>query len=262
MNRRKNAAHSPDSIADLEDLHKIASDRKEELDYKIIYIKNKIYNLDLRIKSEREGFIAFCAKYKIDVNFPIIHDVLADDVMPDTDQEKMLEAIPIYMIMDKNFPDQQLAIARQMLVKNYVTLQEEMNEYIDDIRKMKLHKSDLETDLQYLEKTREQYIDKVKEKQTEYEDRKKDLVKFNELYKNLLEFKYLFIFVPGDMTSEAASNDHNSKIDKYSPFYVGKKKAIKKIADKLLEIYTPPESNTAEQMAVLNEISALFSDPA
>ena len=261
MRRRKDTFVKKDSVADIQELFTIAKSQKEYHEDRIRIIKNRIALIDRQILLVRDDFLAFLTSNGIDTSYPVINSVVSDQVVPDTVPEDSMDSIPIEEAMIPNIPNPTFLTTINLLKNKYSSLQDEIEEYCDTLLKMRTKKSKLEASVESVQKSIEEYKDKIEEKKKDYNDSVDNLMKIESLYKNILEFKYLFVALPDTFTSESYINFQNNYFDRYSTLYYEKKTTIKKYADILQETYVPTAVDQMEEgfyMTVFRDISQYF----
>jgi len=209
----------------------------------------------------KDDFLSFLKNNNIDTNYPILSDVTADQVVPDTVPEDAMSAIRIEDAMLPNIPDTTFMKTINILRSKYSTLQDEIDEFVDTLHRKKLDKSILEAKLEGIQKSIEEYKDKIKEKQQDYNDSIKNLDMIKSLYQNLLDFKYLFNAIPDKFTSASFTKFQTCYLDRYSTIYYEKMKMIRKFSDNLQENYVPTPLDQLEQSVytrVFLDISQYF----
>jgi len=162
VNLRKDSYHAQESIGELQHLISVASNTKEELDYTSIYLKRSITRLGIKIKNKRQNFIKYLDKCMIDPEmFPIISDVLSDDIYQDTEPAQALSITPVESALYKNFPLKEFSdVIDGTKVDGIIKI---INERIDELKKLKLHKATLECLLQDINEAKKQYIKNEKD---------------------------------------------------------------------------------------------------
>lgn len=247
MRRRKDTSVKLSSPADIEELVNIAKSQKEYHEDQIRVIKNRIELIDKSIEMLKDDFLTFLKNNNIDSNYPILADVTADQVVPDTVPENAMSAVRIEEAMLPNIPDNTFMKTINILRSKYSTLQDEIDEFIDTLHRKKLDKSKLEAKLEGVQKSIEEYKDKIKEKQQDYNDSVKNLDMIKSLYQNLLDFKYLFNAIPDTFTSASYTKFQTCYLDRYSTIYYEKMKTIRKFSDNLMNNYVPTPLDQLEQ---------------
>ena len=145
MNLRKDAYHSQDTIGEIQHLVELYSNNKEELENTLKYLEKKLVNLSMRIKSYRENLIAFLDEHQIDYAlFPAFASVLSDDVYPDTAADQNIGSVDVEKAMRKNIPVAMFSLLKEKIL---VKIHYEINDRIDEIKRMKLHKAKLEGEM-------------------------------------------------------------------------------------------------------------------
>jgi len=233
-NIKKDSVHGFQSIGELQHLVDLASNNKEEFDYTLDYLKAKMANQAAAIKSKRESLITFLKQYDLDPGmFPIIADVYSDDIYPDTTAEQNIGTVEVEQAMGaKKFPNKFFDILYQKLA---VTIQNGINNRIDELRKMKLYASQLEYQYAKITNLKKDYADIQEAHGDAYRAVRKDLEDFYSLWDNLGHFKYILTIAPGSFTSNDRAKSHDSAVAYYSTYYIGQKKTIKTQSDKLQE---------------------------
>jgi len=232
-NLRTDAYHSQDTIGELQYLIDLSTNNKEELDYSILYVQNRIVNLNHILKGVREELLDFLEKHQLSPEaFPVISRVLCDDVMPDTAPEQNIGAVDVEKAMKKNIPNETFDLLK-IRITVHVTV--ELNDRIDYVRKLKLNMAKYCADLAKLYKAKSDYSEKENSFGESYKEIRTDLENFVALHKSLGEFKYLFTNTPGTYTMDHSVKLQDSKTGQYGVYYIGKKKSIKNQADKLQE---------------------------
>jgi len=261
MRRRKDTYVKANSIADIQELMTIAKNQKEYHEDRIRILKRRIEDINRHILVVREDFLSFLSSNGIDPNYPVMSDVTADDVVPCTVSEPVMSAIAIEEAMLPNIPNISFLRTINLLKKKYGSLQDEIEEYCDTLSKMRLKKSHLEATLESVQKSIEEYQDKIKENQQEYNDSVKNLDKIKSLYQNILEFKSIFTSIPDNFTTDSYIKFQNNYFDRYSTIYYGKKNSVKKYADILQDTYQLTPLDQMEEgfyMTVFRDISIYF----
>lgn len=261
MRRRKDTSVKMSSPADIEELVSIAKDQKEYHEDRIRVIKNRIELIDKSVEMLKDDFITFLRNNNIDTNYPVLSDVTADQVVPDTVPENAMSAVSVEEVMLPNLPDNTFMKTINILRSKYSTLQDEIDEFVDTLHRKKLDKSKLEGRLEGVQKSIEEYKDKIKEKQQDYNDSIKNLDMIKSLYQNLLDFKYLFKAVPDKFTSASYTKFQTCYLDRYSTTYYEKMKIIRKYSGNLQENYVPTPLDQMEQniyTRVFQDISQYF----
>src|SRR4030042_2523791 len=105
MRRRKDTYVRANSMADIQELADIIQNQKEVFDYRERSLKNKIDELNKATLIIREEFLSFLKKNNINSNYPVLNDIMGDDVVPDTVPEQSMESIPIEQAMLPNIPN-------------------------------------------------------------------------------------------------------------------------------------------------------------
>jgi predicted RNA-binding protein YlqC (UPF0109 family) len=239
----------------------IATDHKEVLDYRERHLKRKIEEITRDIMVVREDFLNFLRVNNIDPNYPIVASVTADPAVPDTAPEQSMESIPIEQAMLPNIPNDTFLKTMNLLQDKYVTFQGEIEEYTDQLYKMRLHRAQLEGTLEGVKKASEEYQSKIKENQKDYDQTVSNLDKIKYLYISLLNFKYLFSSLPDVMTAESYMRFKTNNLNKYSSNYSTLKKTIKITGDMLQESYTTTAFDQIENgvyVTVFKDISIYF----
>lgn len=145
MNLRKDAYHEQDAIGEIQHLMDLYTGNKDELEYTAMYLEKRIVNLSIKVKSKREDFLAFMDRHNLKANlFPVLNSVLSDDVYPDTAAESNIGTVEVEKAMRKNIPDEIFDLLKSKIL---VEVQYEVNDRIDELKKMKLAKAQLEGDL-------------------------------------------------------------------------------------------------------------------
>jgi hypothetical protein len=265
-NLRTDAYHSQDTIGELQYLVDLATNNKEAIDYSIIYVQERIVNLNHILKGAREELLHFLEKHNLSSDsFPVIHRVLCDDVMPDTAPEQNIGAVAVDKAMRKNIPDETFDILKIPLTVQ-VTI--ELNDRIDYVRKLKLNMARYCADLENLRKSKADYAKKENSLGNSYKEIRTDLENFVALHESLGEFKYLFTNTPGTYTMDHSIKLQDNKTGQYGVYYIGKKKSIKNQADKLQENFVdiarydpvPAFPDMLSTSKYLKEISTYFSE--
>jgi hypothetical protein len=151
MNLRTDAYHSQDAIGEIQHSIDLQAKHKEELTYVAMYLDKKILNLAIKIKSKRSSLVAFVTKYDIDeTSFPVLEKVLADDVFQDTVAEPNMGTVEVEQAMRKNIPDEFFSLLKSKIL---IDIEYEINDRIDELKKMKLAKAQLERQLLDIKKT-------------------------------------------------------------------------------------------------------------
>lgn len=264
MRRRKDTSVKLSSPADIEELVTIAQNQKEYHEDQIRVIKRRLELLDTSIAVLKDDFLSFLKSNGIDPNYPVFADVVADEVVPDTVPEGAMEVVRIEEAMLPNIPDNTFEKLISILKTKYSTFQDEIDEFSDALARKKLDKGKLESKLEGIHKSIEQYKDKIKEKQQDYNDSVKNMDLIKSLFQNLLDFKYLFSVVPDKFTSESFVNFQTNYLDRYSTTYYEKKKTIKKFSDYLIDNYKITPIDQMEEgfyILVFRDISQYFTYP-
>lgn len=264
MRRRKDTVVKLSSPSDIEELVNIAQNQKEYHEYQITIIKRRIELLDKSIAMLKDDFLSFLRNNGIDTNYPVFGDVVSDQVVPDTVPEDAQSVVRIEEAMLPNIPHDVFLKTINILRSKYSTLQDEIDDYTDALKRKKLDKAKLEAKLDGVQKSIEEYKDNIKEKQQDYNDSVKNLNLIKSLYQNLLDFKYLFTAIPDSFTAESYVQFQTNYLDRYSTHYYGKVKTIKKFSEILQENYVPTAVDQMEQgfyTTVFREISIYFGDP-
>lgn len=261
MRRRKDSFVKASSIADVQELVKIAQNQKETHEESVKILKRKIEEVTRSIKNTREMFLSFLNSNGLDPNYPIFGDVLSDEVVPDTVPEQAMNAVQIEDAMLPNIPNSTYLYTLNLLQGKFETLQDEIEEYTDTIAKLKLKKAELEAKLDSVNKSMEEYRDKISARQPDYDESVKNLDKIRSLYSNLLDFQYIFKMLPSEFTAESYRKFQDNYFDRYSTIYYGKKKTIKKLSDILQDTYKPSAVDlldAGEYLKVFQGISLYF----
>jgi hypothetical protein len=261
MRRRKDKFVKADSVADIQELTTIAKSQKEYHEDRIRILKRRIDNISKQILVVREDFLSFLSSNNIDPNYPVVSDVMSDAIVPDTVPDDSMSVIPIEEAMLPNIPNQTFLMTINLLREKYGSLEDEIEEYGDTLGKMRLRKAMLEGTLASVQKSIEEYQDKITENKAMYNDSVSNLDKIKSLYQNLLDFKYLFTVIPENFTAASYMQFQNNYFDRYSTIYYDKKTTIKKFADILHETYVPTPIDQAEEgfyMVVFNDIATYF----
>jgi hypothetical protein len=261
MRRRKDTYVKANSIADIQELMTIAKSQKEYHEDRIRILKRRIEDINRHILVVREDFLSFLSSNGIDPNYPVMSDVTADDIVPCTVSESGMSAIAIEEAMLPNIPNVSFLRTINLLKKKYGSLQDEIEEYCDTLSKMRLKKSQLEATLESVQKSIEEYQDKIRDNQQEYNDSVKNLDKIKSLYQSILEFKTIFTSIPDNFTTESYIKFQNNYFDRYSTLYYGKKNSVKKYADILHDTYQLTSIDQMEEgfyTTVFSDISAYF----
>jgi len=238
MSRRiKDNYNKNNSIAEIEDLYTIAENNKDKVEDKRRLLKKEIADLAKMISITREEFISFLNSYGVETTFPIFSTVTADSVMPFTVSSQSLTEIPIENAMLSNNPNPTFLRTLNLLQNKYETLQDEIEEYVYSLLRMRLRKSELEADLESVDKTITEYKERLEEYQTEYNDAVSNLDKIRSLYQNLLDFKYLITAIPDTFTAESYTKFQNNYFNRYSTEYYNKKKTLMKMGITLQDNY-------------------------
>jgi hypothetical protein len=268
VNLRQNAYHAQETIGEIQYLVDLASSTKEEFDYTLEYLKNQIVRIGVRIQGKRESLIAFMGKYGIDYSvFPIMNQILADDVIQDTAPVQNLSAVAVEDAMRKNIPDETFNHLRNKLDPKVAV---ELNDRIDEIKKMKLHKAWLERSYTDILIAKKEYEKNEAEQGESFQLIRKDLEDQIALHTSLSEFKYMFSNTPAAFTSTHLITMQDSKVDRYCSIYVAKKKSIMQQADKIQANYEDVSrySETGTQIDftflidTMTSISKYFGEPS
>lgn len=262
MRRRKDSYVRSNSIADVEELFTIAQGEKEYHEAREEILKRRIEELEKVIRMTRDDFVTFLRGHGIDPNYPVLSDVLSDDVVPDTVPEQSMGAVSIEQAMLPNIPNSTFLTTINLIRDNFETLHDEIEEYSDNLYKMKLQKSKLEARLDAVKKSIVEYQDKLKDRQGDYNDSVKNLEKIKALYQDLLDFRSLIYMLPNTFTSESFIKFQNSYFDRYSISYYGKKRSIYGRSTNMQENYKPTAIDQMEQgfyTVVFKDIAMYFS---
>jgi len=261
MRRRKDIFVKANSIADIQELMTVAVGQKDQHEAKERILKRKIEEMTKVISITREEFISFLRNNGIDTSYPVINDVTSDAVVPDTIPEQSISVIPIEEAMLSNLPNDTFLLTMNLVQNKFEPLLDEIEEYIDSLLKMRLHKSYLEAMLDGVKKSTEEYQDKIKENQQGYNDSIQNLEKIKSLYQSLLDFKYLFTILPDVTTADSYLKFQNNSFDRYSSNYYEKKKVINKFSGILQDSYKLTPIDQVEQgfyTMVFRDISLYF----
>jgi hypothetical protein len=145
MNLRKDAYHNQDTVGEVQHLVDLYSSNKAELSATLSYLEKKVTNLALRIKSRRENLVAFLDERQIDYAlFPAFESVISDDVYPDTGADQNIGSVEVEKAMRKNIPDEIFILLKEKIL---VKIHYEINDRIDELKRIKLHKAKLEGDM-------------------------------------------------------------------------------------------------------------------
>lgn len=257
MSRRKDAYVRGDSVAEIQDLAKIAIDNKDLLDDAVVSLKEKIDRLIQYIKEVREEFKRFLSSYGINSSYPEFSTVYADDIRQDTVAEQAVDVIPVETIFVKSFTDYTMNETYEILKDKYPTLQGPIEEYRDKLLKAKLHKALLENRLEQTRILQQEYIESIDQRKEDYELEKENLYRLRALFRNILQFRNnVFMAIPPDQTSERARNLSISRLGSDNALYASRRRSIKKMADKLNENFAV----SSELEADLEEFKTLFKD--
>ena len=266
-NLQPDAVHGQDSYHEIQHLTHITAKNKEEFEYNVMYLGKKIAELSTQIRIKRIGLLGLIKKYDIEpTSFPVLGQILSDDVYPDTEAAQNMGTVDVEKAMRKNIPDQLFDLLK---TKIKTSVHHEINDRIDEIKKLKLHKAQLEGDMLAAQQAVDSYFKNDAVLQDNYKSIRKDLENLTSLFRSLGEFGNMFHFVPQDLTTDAQAKSHDSNVDKFSPYYVGRKKAIKLQSDKIQETFgdvfryvgvstvLPQE----DILSTLREISKYFGEP-
>jgi hypothetical protein len=156
MNLRIDAYHSQDAIGEMQHLASITADNKEEFEYTIMYLSRRLTNISMQIRSKRESLLAFIQKHNIDQTaYQVVGRILSDDVYPDTVADQNLGTVEIEKALRKNIPDELFALLKNQI---QITIDWEINDRIDELKKMKLMKAQLEFDLLTAQQALDSYL--------------------------------------------------------------------------------------------------------
>jgi len=263
MSRRiKDDYNRNNSIAEIEDLYTIAENNKDKVEDRRRLLKKEIADLAKMISITREEFISFLNAHGVDTAFPVFSTVTADSVMPFTVSGQALTEVPIENAMLPNNPNPTFLRTLNLLQNKYETLQDEIEEYVYSLLRMRLRKSELEADLESVDKTITEYKGRLEEYKTEYDAAVSNLNKLRSLYQNLLDFKYLLTAVPDTFTAESYTKFQNNYFNRYSTEYYNKKKTIMKMGITLQDSYELTvfdKDQLGIYTSVFREISYFFS---
>lgn len=263
MRRRRNITVRDSSPADIEELTSIAQNQKEYSEEKINVIKRRIDLIDKSIETLRDDFISFMTSNGLDLDYTIMGEVTSDQVVPDTVPDDAMEAIPIEDAMIPSLTHTTFLSVTNILLDKYPTFQDEIEEYIDALKRKRLDKAKLEDRLNGVKKSIQEYEDKISENKIVYNDSIDNLNKIKSLYQNLLDFKYLFVTLPNAFTAESYIKFQNNYLNRYSTVYYEKKNLIAKFSDILQEEYTITPIDQMEQgfyTTVFKDISIYFTE--
>lgn len=257
MSRRKDAYVRGDSLADIQDLAKIAAENKDLLDDLAVSLKEKIDRLAQYIKETRYEFNQFLQSYSIDTSYPEFSDVYADDIRQDTAAENAVDVIPVETVFTKTFSDYTMNQTFRILKDKYPTLQEPIGRYRDKLRALRLHKAWLENRLEQVRILQREYAPNIEQRKEEYDLGKENLYRLRSLFKDIHELRNnLFMAAPNILTSGQARDLSQSKLIENNVTYVSQRRRIKKMADKLNEDFTV----SSELESDLEEFKTLFKD--
>ena len=257
MRRRRNII-----VRDREELTSIAQNQKEYNEERISVIKRRIDLIDKSIETLRDDFVSFMTSNGLDLDYTIMGEVTSDQVVPDTVPDDAMEAIPIEDAMIPSLTHATFLSVTNVLIDKYPTFQDEIEEYIDALKRKKLDKAKLENRLNGVKKSIQEYEDKISENKTVYNDSISNLNKIKSLYQNLLDFKYLFVTLPDTFTAESYIKFQTNYLNRYSTVYYEKKNLIAKFSDILQEEYTITPIDQMEQgfyTTVFKDISIYFT---
>lgn len=261
MRRKKDLYNSSSSISEIQELVYIAQNKKEFLDYQKNMYKRKVDEINRRIIMIREEFYSFLSRNNIDPDYPVFNSVTGDMVVPDTNPEQAVNAVSITSVSLSNIPNDIFLRATITLRKKYPSLQREIEYHVDELLRFKLNKSKYEAKLEEIDRAQQNYQENVNKQDSDYKIIIKNLEKINSLYKNLLDFKYLFTILPDEFTSDTYYKFQTNYLDRYSVFYYGKKTRIRKISEKIQETYEPTKVDVVQAgifITVFKEIHDYF----
>lgn len=261
MQRRKDLFNTSNSISDIQELVYIAQDKKEFLDYQKNMYKRKIDEIKRRIIIIREEFYLFLIRNNINSDYPVFNSVTGEMVVPDTNPEQAVNAVSITTASLSNVPNDVFLRVMNILKNKFPSLQGDIERFVNELKKLRLNKSRFESKLEEIDRAQQEYQENVNKQEIEYKIIIKNLEKINSLYKNLLDFKYLFTIIPTEFTSETYSKFQTNYLDRYSVFYHGKKTRIRKISEKIQESYEPTTVDVVQSgifLTVFREIHNYF----
>lgn len=262
MRRKKDLFVSSNSMSGIQELVYIAQDKKEFLDYRKSMYKRKIDEIKRGIIRVREEFFSFLSRNNIDPDYPVFNTVTGEMVVPDSIPEQSVEAVSITTASLSNIPNDVFLKVTIILRKKYPSLQSEIENYTNELMKLRSNKSKFEAKIEEIDRAQQEYQENVNRQESYYKVIIKNLEKINSLYKNLLDFKYLFTVLPDKFTSETYSKFQTNYLDRYSVFYHGKKTRIRKISEKIQESYEPTTVDIVQSgifLTVFREIQDYFS---
>lgn len=262
MNRRQDEYLRRSSISDLQDLEKIATNNKEKLDYIISYKKHRLFVVRRKANEIRRSFMAFLRKNDIDTDFPVLSNILADEVYPDTLPENILTSVSIEQALTKNYTEPTFNKLAEMMYNYYPTFQDSINGYVDELKKYRSMQAALENEIEGHEKARENYRDSISKNKKAYEKGKNDLEKLVILKKYLLGFKDIFDDIPDSTTSEDAVRLQDSIYGRYCVHYRTSRKNIFKLTEKLVDS-TDSDDDSSQfseaRVGILKDINQYYS---
>lgn len=234
---RKDAVIEQESYADLQWISNQAVGKKEYIDYQITFYRNRTELLTRKIDALKYDLQTFLANNAMDPNYPVFAKVLNDVLMVDITPENGLTAVDIEKARSRNFPQETMQQVTKTLAGKYLYMLNTATDYIQKLYAARLEKARMANSLDQALTLSKDYRDNISAASTSinnsYQELKTAWENLNDLLRALIEFKYIFVVVPGNVTSQSAIDNHAANIHKYNVYYVGKKKYIAKMLYKL-----------------------------
>ncbi len=264
--QRPDAVLNKDSLGDLQFLSNIAANKKELAEYQMSYYRKRVELLTGRINSIKFDFQTYLLTNGLDTHYPVFSKVLNDDTLTDLTPENGLTAVDIEKARTRNFSNETIQIVSKNLVCKYLTMMGTVEGYINQLYAMRLEKARMAHSLDQAVSLSKDYGSKVSDASTannsSYLELKTAYERLIDLMKALIEFNYIFLNVPSDLSSKTSLDMHASNMDKYNVFYVGKKKFISKMINKLVGVFSElnhPELSSDNFLGKLINLSDYFT---
>lgn len=215
--RQRTQSIKKDSKLEIEHMLMLASNNKGEIMSRRDFLTRKALKLDTRVFNLRESLRRYLTKLNIDDNFPILVDILSDDVKPDTVPQNLMTSFSVPDARSRNFPDQTVLALKNLLQEKYAPYMKDIDTYMDELMKCRLEKARTEKELKDLQNIESEYSKTAAKNQ----DRVTELTKLSDSNKQLQSTMYDLLFliasIPGELTSQKNTTEFQASIPSNSP---------------------------------------------
>jgi hypothetical protein len=232
----------PDSPVQIQELVDTAYKNIDQLVDREQVLQRLIQQQDTKIFDKREALKLLLNKCNMGESYPVLANIMADDVKPDTVPKSLMSSFSIKDSRTKNYPNPTILALRNLLGSSYATHLKTVAAMMDELMVLSLKKASMESEVKKIHNLQGDTTEILNTNLNRVTELKNLQDTNAHLQVELYGIRTLFTSMPDSLTSQKNVVDYNLLVPRYSEKYVTMRGSIlgwcKKYKDQIDEMTT------------------------